>query len=189
MRSEILEIAEIQMKAGGYDQLNFGSIAKELKTTRANLHYHFRNKESLAIEVTKRFMAEQEADIVKLAAQYDGDFPNFIVGMENLLWSHHKKNGRVGACVCSQIIRQPEAPQCLLELAEKHFLLFTSTLYEQVVASINKGTLKEDLNPMLIAKEAGCMMAGLAQMALMTECKDHKNLKGTLKSWVKNYST
>jgi TetR/AcrR family transcriptional repressor of nem operon len=187
MRTEILEIAENQMKAGGYDQLSFAQIAKELSTTRANLHYHFKNKESLAIEVTKRFMADQEADIVKLAAQFHGDFPSFLSGMENMLWSHHKEYGRIGACVCAQIMRQPGAPASLVDLSEKHFELFTKTLFEQVSVSIENGTLRKDLNPMLIAREAGCMMAGLAQMAVMTECKDHKNLKGTLKAWIKNY--
>ena len=45
MRAEILKIAEDQMKAGGYEQLNFAVIANDLKTTRANLHYHFKNRD------------------------------------------------------------------------------------------------------------------------------------------------
>ena len=54
MKNAILKRAEQQLMGGGYDKLNFATIARDLNTTRANLHYHFKNKETLAIEVTKQ---------------------------------------------------------------------------------------------------------------------------------------
>lgn len=188
MREKILEVAEDQMKAGGYGLLNFGLIANQLETTRANLHYHFKTKELLAVEVTKRFIADQEADFLKLAAQFPGDMPKFMEGMEEFLWKHHECHGQVSACVCTQIIRQPEVPESLLELATKHFNTICGLLVEQTITSIEKGTLKKDAEPMQVAAEAGCMIAGLAQMALFMSSEEHKSLKGTMKNWINNYT-
>ena len=188
MRERILEIAEGQMKAGGYGALNFAQIAQGLDTTRANLHYHFKTKERFACEVTKRFIADQEADLIKLAAQFSGDMPKYIAAMEDFLWSHHESNGQVGACVCAQIIRQPAVPDSLMALATKHFDNIRGILVEQVLTSIEKGTLRNDVDPMHVAIEAGCMMTGLSQMALFIPCEEHKLLKGTMKNWIKNYT-
>ena len=74
MRESILKIAEEQMMAGGYGTLSFGEIAKELSTTRANLHYHFKNKETLAVEVTTKFIKDQESNLFNLATHFKDDF-------------------------------------------------------------------------------------------------------------------
>lgn len=187
MREEILVIAQEQMKAGGYSHLSFGAIASQLSTTRANLHYHFKNKETLAVEVTKRFIADQEADILKVAAQFPGNFPGLVGAMEEWLWAHRECNGAVGACVCEQIIRQPEVPESLLNIAKKHFNVFRSIIVEQVLESQEKGTLKEDIDPMQVALECGCMMFGLGQMALFLEDDELPMAKGTMTKWVAKY--
>lgn len=188
MRNRILEIAEEQMKAGGYGLLNFALISQALSTTRANLHYHFKNKETLAIEVTKRFVEEQHKDVQNLSAQYAGDFPKFISALEEFLWSHHECNGRVGACVCAQIIRQPEVPESLLSLAKAHFENFRFILADQVNAAIKSGTLRSDVDAKQVTLEAGCMLMGAAQMALITESKDHSEINGVVANWVKRYT-
>ncbi len=188
MREEILKIAQEQMKAGGYSHLSFGAIASELSTTRANLHYHFKNKETLAIEVTKRFVADQEADILKAAAQFPGDFPKLIAAMEAWLWSHRESNGAVGSCVCEQIIRQPEVPESLLNLAKRHFNVFRSIIVEQVIESQKAGTLCPKTDPKQISREAGCIMFGLGQMSLFLEDEaEVDQVKGTLIAWVSKY--
>lgn len=188
MREEILKIAEDQMKAGGFDHLNFGAISTQLGTTRANLHYHFKNKETLAIEVTKRFIADQEADLFKTVAQFPGNFPGLIVAMEEWLWGHRENNGAVGSCVCEQIIRQPEVPEALLNLAKKHFGVFRGLLIEHVIESQEQGTVTKEVDAKQIAIEAGCIMFGLGQMSLFLEDQELPVVKGTLKKWVAKYS-
>lgn len=188
MRESILKVAEEQMKAGGFSHLNFGAIATNLSTTRANLHYHFKNKETLAVEVTKRFIADQEADILKAAAQFPGNFPGLITAMEEWLWSHRECNGAVGACVCEQIIRQAEVPESLLILAKKHFNVFRSIIIEQVIESQKTGTLIADVDPRQVAIEAGAIMFGLGQMSLFLEGEEElEQVKGTLSKWVSKY--
>jgi TetR/AcrR family transcriptional regulator, transcriptional repressor for nem operon len=187
MRDSILKIAEEQMKAGGYGLLSFGQIAKELDTSRANLHYHFKNKETLATEVTKRFIKDQEADLINLTNHFTNDFAGLINAFEQFLWLHHESQGRVGACVCAQIIRQPECPDSLLRLAKKHFNGLKSILLEQVINGQKKGILRADVEPMVIATEAGCMIAGLAQMALFTTDNELEQIKGASLRWAEHY--
>ena len=55
LREDILEKAICQLRRGGYSQLNFASLSKELGTTRANIHYHFSNKENLAKEALETY--------------------------------------------------------------------------------------------------------------------------------------
>lgn len=188
MRDEILKLAEDQMKAGGFEHLSFAAISSQLGTTRANLHYHFKNKETLGLEVTKRFIADQEADVIKTMAQFPGNFPGFIVAMEDWLWGHRECNGAVGSCVCEQIIRQPEVPASLLGLAKKHFQVFRNLMVEHVIESQEQGTIVKDVDSSQIALEAGCIMFGLGQMSLFLEDNELPRIKGTLKNWVAKYS-
>jgi len=188
MREKILEIAEQQMKAGGYSFLSFAQIAKALGTTRANLHYHFKNKETLAVEVTKRFIADHHGGMVKMAEAYAGNFPKyFSVLCEDFLWTNFENHGRVGTCVCAQIIRYPDVPEVLLNLAKKHFENLRKILLEQILSSQEKGIIKKDVAGKVIAAEAGCMLFGLAQMALYVEPHDCGIMKEVAANWVKHY--
>ncbi len=187
MREKILEIAEGQMKAGGYANLNFSVISKELNTTRANLHYHFKNKETLALEVTKRFIADQRSDLMKLAAQFPGDFAGLVTGLESMHWSYYEEHGPVGGCVCQQMIRESSIPESLVSLSTEHFNEFRSLMIEQVIESQKLGKLKSDIHPMEIALEAGCLLMGLGQMTLFMAPSEVKMAEGTLRRWVAKY--
>ena len=107
--------------------------------------------------------------------------------LEQFLWQHHECHGQVGACVCSQIVRQPDLPESLHNLAQLHFQSFKKVLLEQVVNGQKNGTLRSDVNALDIAIEAGCMIAGLSQMALFTDKKELAQIKGTSSRWAKHY--
>lgn len=55
MRDQIKRLAEELLIRHGYRGFNFRSIAEELGTTRANLHYHFGNKDGLVLEVLDEY--------------------------------------------------------------------------------------------------------------------------------------
>lgn len=50
-RSRVLEVARRLFITRGVDAVSYGDIAKEVGSTRANLHYHFGNKSGLVKEV------------------------------------------------------------------------------------------------------------------------------------------
>lgn len=50
-RARVLEVARYLFITRGVDAVSYGDIAKEVGSTRANLHYHFGNKSELVKEV------------------------------------------------------------------------------------------------------------------------------------------
>src|SRR5262249_7183003 len=58
MRSQIKALALDLFVRHGYLGVSFGDIATALSTTRANIHYHFGNKQKLAQEVLEDYVRE-----------------------------------------------------------------------------------------------------------------------------------
>jgi len=58
MRDSIKELAKKLLITHGYHKTTFGVIAKELKVTTTNIHYHFGNKNNLVEEVVTDYVAK-----------------------------------------------------------------------------------------------------------------------------------
>ena len=56
MRQRIKSLVAILLIKHGYRGVSFGDIAEALPTTRANIHYHFGNKNALVEEVTDEYV-------------------------------------------------------------------------------------------------------------------------------------
>lgn len=56
MRERIKSLAAMLLIKHGYRGVSFGHIAEGLSTTRANIHYHFGNKNALVEEVTDEYV-------------------------------------------------------------------------------------------------------------------------------------
>jgi len=63
MRDQIKELALELLIKHGYRGVSFGDLADALKTTRANIHYHFGNKESLVEEVLEEYIDVTSAQL------------------------------------------------------------------------------------------------------------------------------
>ena len=95
MKEQIIEAAQSQLQRGGYDTLNFGDIAKELGITRANIHYHFNDKKSLAMAATERYVEQTEQLTNSLTEQYQDDIIAFADALETMMRGHYAKEGAV----------------------------------------------------------------------------------------------
>jgi AcrR family transcriptional regulator len=73
-RDKILDTASRLIRAGGYEALNFGTIAEELGITRANIHHHFKNKENLALQAVNRYSAGLEERFAGFKEKHPGNF-------------------------------------------------------------------------------------------------------------------
>jgi TetR/AcrR family transcriptional repressor of nem operon len=56
MRARIKSLALDLLIQHGYRGVSFGAMAKKLRTTRANIHYHFGNKQKLVEEVLEDYV-------------------------------------------------------------------------------------------------------------------------------------
>ena len=187
MKNQILTLAEEQLKRGGYEELSFSKIASNLKTTRANLHYHFINKETLAAEVTRRFAAKQESDIKQIAAAHFDDFFGFYKKLENRYWKLAKTNGP-SVCVCTQILKNPEAPTTIRSMSKSHFENMMGDIIPVVVRSQKAGHLPKKFKPDVFAKQSMALLAGISLMAMTFDTVENseKELKGLATEWL-NY--
>lgn len=55
-RTKIIDVAERMVRVGGYNGFSFREIAAEIDIKSSSVHYHFPNKEDLALAVAKRYM-------------------------------------------------------------------------------------------------------------------------------------
>ena len=166
-----MNLAERQLMGGGYDKLNFATIAKELNTTRANLHYHFKNKETLAIEVTKQFRIRNCNEFTALRETFKGDFFGFIDAVDNSFWNEDYGVDSAGACACSMLITDPELPEPLVKLSQEFYQEIEFILVQAIQDAIDYGEIRSDIN---VKREA--MRVHVIMMGIMTSAHHISNL-------------
>ena len=186
MREEILEIADKQMKQGGYDNLSFATIAKALDTTRANVHYHFTNKETLAIEVTKRYMADQVADIKKIAAAHSNDFIGFVEAMEDHHWEEVDAQGPNCTCVCSQVLGNSNSPESLVSLAREQSMDVMQVIHTLAVNAQNAGNINAKFDTQRVVSQSAALCLGLMQLTM--HVGDVEAAKGAFSGMIKDWA-
>lgn len=71
MRDEIKALALELLIKHGYRGVSFGDLADTLGTTRANIHYHFGNKEKLVEEVLEDYVERTSSDLAALWTRAD----------------------------------------------------------------------------------------------------------------------
>lgn len=186
MRNEILEIAKLQMKLGGYENLNFSVIAKELNTTRANLHYHFKNKETLGLETTKSYADEHLEMIKELSAMTRGDFFEFVSELEKEFWRDAAEAGDAGVCVCSQLIRENDPPPSIKEYSKQHFFDIQEIIVKHICSAVESKQLKATTDVKVLGAQTGAFMMGLMTMAaVFPDVKTAKQSLGSVAtSWI-----
>jgi TetR/AcrR family transcriptional repressor of nem operon len=190
MKQEILEIAANQMKAGGYEALSFRKISEDLSISKANVHHHFKNKESLALEATKEYTEANFKNFEMMAKQFHGDLLGFVTATEAFFWTGSKEAGHCGICVCDQVMRDTNSPESLRKMAEEHFQLFSNLVFEVVQSAIENKQLKEGLEVETVAMQTAMMMTGMRNMAQNMHSVEEaeKVLGGQLARWVKSIS-
>ncbi|MFC4259637.1 TetR/AcrR family transcriptional regulator [Marinobacter lacisalsi] len=65
-RAQVLEVARRLFITRGLDAVSYGDIAKEVGSTRANLHYHFGNKSELVKEVFGQTFEEVKVSLERI---------------------------------------------------------------------------------------------------------------------------
>ncbi|MCJ8344494.1 TetR/AcrR family transcriptional regulator [bacterium] len=168
MRKRILDIAELQMRSGGYNALNFGPIAIELSTTRANIHYHFKNKSSLALAVTEAFAAKHSEDFERFAAKHPDDFLSFCQCVEDYFFQMVREKG-LSTCVCAQIFNSCDAPQELVDFSNKHFQEIQELIGKVIMQSQKAGNISNRQTPQFLTTRFAIMMMGMRQIAVSFE--------------------
>lgn len=189
MKDEIIKIAQKQLKAGGYDALNFASIAEELNTSRANLHHHFKNKEGLAEEATRSYMHENLCFKAMMMEKHSGNFPGYFAEIDKMILGGIAKTGQIPNCTCNQLLNSDDVPDGLIELSKDFFKQNVDNHIKFIRDSQEAGTMNTVLDAERLANIAMIFMGGIVQA--LRASKDPKayakKMRGAFSDFLKPY--
>jgi len=180
------------MRTGGYEALNFGTIAEELGVTRANIHHHFRNKQNLALKAIGRYNENLEARFGQLRKKYLGDSPTAMERTHEGLWETLSDTGYEGFCAAAQLIaEQSWIPNEVGYVATIHYERLLEIFTELVRESQRAGTVRDDRPAEDIAREALSLHLGVAQMAMSLpgERRPGSYSRGQMRAWLRTIAT
>ncbi|MGL1901718.1 MAG: TetR/AcrR family transcriptional regulator [Fibrobacterales bacterium] len=185
MREEILERAELQLMTGGFAKLNFGTIAKELETTRANIHYHFKNKESLAVEITEKYGHTAIDHFNSLSESFNDDFFGFFGAVEKMFWEMAECSGSTGCCIATKLATEQDVPEQLQELTQAFYKKHEQILIDVIQKAVDKGEIREDIDARREGIRVHVLMFGIMTRGqYIVDPKDaKKEMSGLLMDW------
>lgn len=164
-KEAIFAIAEIQMKNGGYDALSFRKIAEELKITKGNVHHHFHTKEEMAIAVANHYTQYYISRISGLWELHSPDYVAFLKAIEDMFWAEVAEKNSSKVCVVSQVARQHNVPQKLLDVVRHHYQRFHEILRKYGQISIDAGMVRDGLDAETLAVQSMMLINGLSASA------------------------
>jgi len=146
-KEDILSLAIHQMKEGGYDALNFREIAEDLDVSKANIHHHFQNKDTLAHHAVEAYTHRTLGAFQAFADESDGDILFFMKQMEEMFWKMSEEEGHCGVCVCEQIARVPHSPSILKEQSNRFSDHICQIVGQVVQRAAEQGRFKQGVKP------------------------------------------
>ncbi|MAM71668.1 MAG: hypothetical protein CMP91_11055 [Gammaproteobacteria bacterium] len=159
MKKKILKIAKKQLLVGGYGKLNFANIADDLNTTRANLYYHFKDKENLALEVFKEYEIEMITQYNDLRNQSKNNYVDFFIMIEKLSWNFHAEKHKSGSkAVIIELVFDADLPKRIEKMCRE--------LYEKL-RKIVGGVLQDGLDCGMIKKKIDVDREATRALAIM----------------------
>jgi len=185
MRDAILEKAEQQLMQGGYDKLNFATIAKELDTTRANLHYHFKNKETLAIEVTRQYANRYIDEFNRLRQTFNGNYLGFFETVENMIWQHSGDSDDDKVASCSTLVSDPELPESIAKLSRENYEEIERTIAGVLQDAADNNEIRKDIDVKREASRSHVIMMGMGTCGeyLLSLKQAKERFSGMLEDW------
>ncbi len=96
MRTKIKNVATELLIKHGYRGFRFGDIAARLGTTRANIHYHFGNKQKLVEEVLDDYVAHTLERFHRIWTDGDARFSDRIRGTAAFNRERYRRFNRGG---------------------------------------------------------------------------------------------
>ncbi len=182
MREAILEKAKTQLMAGGYKQLNFAKIASDLETTRANLHYHFKNKETLGVEVFRQIGEDNINNFKEMRRNLNGDFLGFFSAVEGFFWQGECEEG---GKVCSSIMDDPDLPESIAKQSRTIYQAFEEILAGAIQDAVDNKSITQDINVAREASRVHVLMMGLmgASQYYLDSPQAKEQLNGIIIDW------
>ncbi|ACA88103.1 TetR/AcrR family transcriptional regulator [Shewanella woodyi] len=115
---KIIDIAESQVRAGGYNSFSFREISKEIGIKSASIHYHFPTKADLGVAIANRYTARFEEHLANIIASTTEPLERLDPYIA--LFSHALKVDKK-MCLCGVLASESDVLPEELQLEAKHF--------------------------------------------------------------------
>ncbi|GGI76364.1 TetR family transcriptional regulator [Shewanella hanedai] len=115
---KIIEIAELQVRAGGYNSFSFREISKEIGIKSASIHYHFPTKADLGVAIANRYTARFEEHLANIIASTGEPLERLEPYIA--LFSHALKVDKK-MCLCGVLASESDVLPEALQLEAKRF--------------------------------------------------------------------
>jgi TetR/AcrR family transcriptional regulator, transcriptional repressor for nem operon len=115
---KIIDIAESQVRAGGYNSFSFREISKEIGIKSASIHYHFPTKTDLGVTLASRYterFAEKLLQIQTHSSDSQERFSQYIALFRYALDVEKKM------CLCGQLASESDVLPDAIRLEAKRF--------------------------------------------------------------------
>jgi TetR/AcrR family transcriptional repressor of nem operon len=117
---KILDLAELQVRAGGYNSFSFREISKEIGIKSASIHYHFPTKADLGVAVATRYTERFTQKLAQIFAAHDSGqerLTRYVDLFRQSLLCDQKM------CLCGQFASESEVLPESIRMATQQFFL------------------------------------------------------------------
>lgn len=167
MRELIKELALDLLIQHGYRGVSFGDLAQALKTTRANIHYHFGNKEGLVEEVLEDYVRITSEQLNQVWTESGVAFVDKIRATVEysrrryVKFNRRKDTGRPW----SLIARMRQDSDALTPAGREALQRFARNLYASIVAAINEAKVSGEFDESMPTDDVALQLVAIANSA------------------------
>lgn len=167
MREQIKELALDLLIQHGYRGVSFGDLAGALKMTRANIHYHFGNKERLVEEVLEDYVRVTSEQLNQLWTEPGVPFIDKIGATVEysrrryLKYNQRKDAGRPW----SLIARMRQDSDALTPGGREALQRFARNLFASIVAAINQAKASGEFDESMPTDDVALQLVAIANSA------------------------
>jgi TetR/AcrR family transcriptional regulator, transcriptional repressor for nem operon len=167
MRDQIKDLALELLIKHGYRGVSFGDLADALKTTRANIHYHFGNKEGLVEEVLEEYIDVTSAQLHSIWTKGDVRFfdkINSTVEYSRKRYLKFNPRGHAGH-PWSLISRMRQDSDALTPRGRAALQRFGKNLFGSIVFAIEDAKKRGDFDTSMPTDDVALQLVSIANSA------------------------
>lgn len=175
MRQRIEATALDLLVCHGVRGVSFGTIAGILGTTRANIHYHYGNKDTLVDEVIENYVARTVDDMCGVWTDPARHFADKIEAIAAFNLARYEKfNSEVQGRNWSLITRMRADADALSERSLQNVRRFTSELLEAVMVGTRQAIDAGVLHAQAPVRDIAVQFVNLVNSAGLTTLDAHR---------------
>jgi TetR/AcrR family transcriptional regulator, transcriptional repressor for nem operon len=167
MRAQIKALAQDLLIQRGYRGVSFGDLADTLKTTRANIHYHFGNKQKLVEEVLADYVRKTTDDLREIWTAPDLPLIARIEAMleySRVRYAKYNAPGRAGR-PWSLIARMRQDNDALTAKGRALLQRFGSDVTASIGSAIEHAKARGELDPRTPVEDVAIQLVSIANSA------------------------